>query len=126
MPVETRDGQTRRDVPVWTRRHGLAAAFSLAFLSVQIAVAAYQLSAPRPARFGWQMWAARKPSPQFLAVMRDGTKQPADLLKFVGVSRGEMDLEEALPPHLCRFIPGIAAVEVVTRGTESARIHRCP
>jgi hypothetical protein len=103
----------------------LAVGFCLSFLSVQIAVPAFQLNAPRPARFGWHMWAARTEFPVFLVVMTDGTRQPADLATYVGLSRGEMDLTEALPPHLCRVVPAVAAVEVRVPGIETPRIHQC-
>ena len=91
----------------------------------EAAVPLVQLAAPRPARFGWQMWTARRAFSTFLLVMRDGTTQPADLARHVAFSRGEMDLDTALPPHLCRVVRDAAAVEVRVPGRDP-RIHSCP
>jgi hypothetical protein len=71
------------------------------------------------------MWSGRKKVSRFLVVMRDGTTQPADLAKHVALGRGELDLDTALPPHLCHVVPGAAAVEVRLPGRDVPRVHPC-
>ena len=110
---------------MWSVRHFLAAGFCTTFLAIQIVVPIVQLGARRPARFGWHMWTARPQAPTFLIVMSDGTRQPADLSRYLALSRGEMDASELLPPHLCRVIPDIAAVEVRTSASDAVKVHRC-
>jgi hypothetical protein len=103
-----------------------ATAFFLLFLLIQTAVPLVQLWAPRPARFGWQMFSAAPPRPRFSLVMRDGTIRPADLRLYVAQSRGEVDLEKALPPHLCRVVPEVASVQITTPESKQPRVYECP
>jgi len=110
---------------MWTSRHLLAAVFCASLLTVQITVPIVQLTSPRPARFGWQMWTARPHAPQFYIVMNDGSVRPADVSVYLASSRGEMDARGVLPPHLCRVIPDIAAVEIRPRGTDAVQLYRC-
>jgi hypothetical protein len=102
-----------------------ATAFFLLFLLVQTAVPVVQLWAPRPARFGWQMFSAAPSRPRFSLVMRDGTVRPADLRLYVAESRGEVDLEKALPPHLCRVVPEAASVQITTPDSKLPRVYEC-
>jgi hypothetical protein len=103
-----------------------ATAFFVLFLVVQTAVPLVQLWSPRPARFGWQMFSASQPRPRFSLVMRDGTSQPANLRLFVAHSRGEVDLEKALPRHLCRVVPDVAAVQITAPDSKQPRVYTCP
>lgn len=118
-------GTGPRSSLAWTWKSLLAGVFFITFLALQIAVPLVQLASPRPARFGWHMWTARKESPQFLVVLHDGTTRPADLSAHVGLSRGEMDLSDALPPHLCRVVLEIVAVEIRTPGSDAVKIYPC-
>ncbi|HEU4887219.1 MAG TPA: hypothetical protein VFV49_04985 [Thermoanaerobaculia bacterium] len=103
-----------------------ATAFFLLFLLIQTAVPLVRLGAPRPARFGWQMFSAAPQRPRFTLVLRDGTSQPADLRLYVAQSRGEVDLEKALPPHLCRVVPDLASVRITTPDSKQPRVYECP
>jgi hypothetical protein len=71
------------------------------------------------------MWTVRVTFPRFFVIMQDGTRTPADLLKYVAASRGEIDLRDALPPHLCGIVAGIAAVDVQSPGSASSSIYPC-
>ena len=96
----------------------LSLIFCCLFLAIQIAVPIVKLTSPRPARFGWQMWSARKKFPQFFLVKGD-RKWPANLSPYIAWSRGEMDFTSALPAHLCRVVPDIDAVEIRAPNTET-------
>ena len=96
------------------------------FLLIQTGVPLVQLWAPRPARFGWQMFSAKPQRPRFSLVMRDGTLQPANLGLYVAQSRGEVDLEKALPPHLCRVIPDLSSVQITAPDSKQSRVYTCP
>ena len=127
--VETKSREMEHDPPgdtrFWTSKRVLILIFFVSFLTIKIAVPVIQLTSQRPARFGWHMWSARKRFPQFFIVLKDGTSRPADLSTYIGWSRGEMDFTEALPPHLCRVVPEIAAVEIKSPGSETLKVHVC-
>ena len=101
-------------------------AFFLLFLLIQTGVPLIRLWAPRPARFGWQMFSARPHRPRFSLLMRDGTSHPVTLGLYVAHSRGEVDMEKALPPHLCRVVPDLASVQITAPNSKQARIYKCP
>jgi hypothetical protein len=71
------------------------------------------------------MFSARRQRTSYTLVLRDGTRRPANLASYVAQSRGEMDLEKALPQHLCRVVPGLASVQVVTPGSGEPRVYTC-
>ena len=109
----------------WTRNSVLVAIFFACFLGIQIFLPIVRLTATRPARFGWQMWSARRRPTLFFVVMTDGTTRPADLSRYIGWSRGELKLTERLPPHLCRVIPDLLAVHIQPPGSETRDIYSC-
>ena len=104
----------------------LVLVFVVLFLSIQIIVPAVKLMSPRPARFGWHMWTVKPPRRHVVLLMRDGTTRPADLRPYLAQGRGELDLDDVLPPHLCRMIPDVAAVHYRSRRTATIQIHPCP
>jgi hypothetical protein len=103
---------------MWTWRHRLALTCCVSYLAIQVVVPFTRLARARPARFGWQMWSVRIAFPRFLLVMADGTTMAPDLARYVATSRGEVDLRDALPPHLCRVVPELSAVEIRTPGSD--------
>ena len=127
--VETKSRELKHDPPgesrVWTSKKVLVLIFFASFLTVQTVVPIIKLFSQRPARFGWHMWSARKRFPQIFVVLKDGTSRPADLSTYIGWSRGELDFTQALPPHLCRFVPEIAAVEIKAPESETLKVHPC-
>ena len=72
------------------------------------------------------MFSASPQRPRFSLVMRDGTSQPANLRLYVAHSRGEVDLEKALPPHLCRVVPDVASVRIAAPDSKEPRVYKCP
>jgi len=79
-----------------------------AFLAIQIAVPAWQLTQPRPARFGWQMYAAGAPASGFSAVGRDGSVTAVVLESYVVRRRDDLDLLRYLPPAICARTGAVA------------------
>jgi hypothetical protein len=89
-----------------------------AFLAVQIAVPLVRLWAPRPARFGWQMYTSVRFHPRFEAVSTEGLITPVPTADFLGNPRGDIDLPaDRIAIHLCAVTPGISAVRVEFEGT---------
>jgi hypothetical protein len=43
----------------------------------------------------------------------------------VALSRGEVELEKALPGHLCRVVPDLASVQIFAPGVNQARVYPC-
>jgi hypothetical protein len=124
--VQTSDPKEAPTAATWSPKNVLALAFFVAFLTIQIAVPIVKLTSPRPARFGWHMWTARRRNPQFTLVMKDGTTSPVDLSTYLGLSRGELDFREAMPAHLCRVVPDVVEVQTQTLDSESPKVHSCP
>jgi hypothetical protein len=83
--------------------------WAIVFLGAQIAVPAWQLTRPRPARFGWQMYAGGARASHFAAVGRDGSVTAVALDEYVVRSRDDLDLVRYLPPAVCART-GAAAV----------------
>ena len=85
--------------------------FFFAFLTVQLLVPLAQLVwAPRPARFGWQMFSVVTGPPEFTLVRADGTTEPMDITPFVTSVRADVPLAEFLPPHICQAVPNVVAI----------------
>jgi hypothetical protein len=123
-PARSASSDGRDDAP-WRGRTIAAVAFFFSVLVIQVGIPLIQLWAPRPARFGWQMFTARPAPTRYTLVFHDGTRKPVDLEPYVAKSRGEMDVETALPPHLCRVVPDLASVLVLPPGARQPRVHPC-
>jgi hypothetical protein len=82
--------------------------WAIAFLVIQIVVPLWQLTQPRPARFGWQMYAAGAPAAEFAAVGRDGSVTPVALHEYIVRRRDDLDLLGVLPPAVCARTGAVA------------------
>lgn len=102
------------------------ACFFAVFLALQALVPIYQLLvAPRPARFGWQMFSVSAPPPDFAIVRADGSSAPIAIEPYVASARGDVPLAQFLPAHLCRIVPGAAAVRVQQPGAQQVEVYQC-
>jgi hypothetical protein len=103
-----------------------AAWFFVAFLAIQLAAPLVQLFwAPRPARFGWQMYSVVSKPPRFELIMRDGAAQPLDISPYVTSMRADVPLARFLPPHLCKLFPDAAAVSYALDGGATVGTYKC-
>ena len=114
------------------QRRGASAAklaatiFFSVFLIVQLVTPIVQLIwAPRPARFGWQMFSVDVPPPVFSVVLDDGTTKPVGLEPYVSSLRGDVPLAQFLPAHLCRVVPQAVAVQYQLHGAHRAETYQC-
>jgi len=82
------------------------------YLTLQIVVPAVLLLGPRPARFGWQMFAAHTVAPAFAVEYADGHRALVDVDDFFAFRRGDLDpaVFDRLPAHFCRVDPSIVTV----------------
>jgi hypothetical protein len=112
MRVDTEPG-----APRWRRL-----ALTLLLLT-QFALPAALLLAPRPARWGWQMYSTTSPAVALTLLGADGAATPLDTGDYLGWNRGEIDAATALPPFVCAQHPGARAV-LVRRGDETWE-HAC-
>ena len=104
----------------------MIACFFVVFLTVQVAVPIGQmLWAPRPARFGWQMYSVVSAAPQFDLMLRDGSTQPVAIEAYVTSLRSDVPLARYLPPHLCRLFPQAAAVRYQMHDGSQSGTYRC-
>ena len=83
--------------------------WAIAFLVVQVVVPSWQLTRPRPARFGWQMYAAGARASEFAVVGRDGSVTTVALEEYIVRRRDDLDVLRYLPPAICART-GAAAV----------------
>lgn len=87
------------------RKSPLAAGLIIAmFVVIQLVIPISRLTDDSPRRFGWQMFSVARGAPTFVAETNSGDVE-IDLDDFVARARGDIDLEEVLPTHLCRVIP---------------------
>lgn len=108
----------------WSLKEVAAIVCFVLFLAIQIGVPLAKLRGPRPAPFGWQMFAAIGRRPKFSIVLRDGTIRPVDPSPYLSERRGDMKLEGAFPPHLCRTMD-IAAVEIMFPNSQHSQVYTC-
>jgi hypothetical protein len=113
--------------PWYPRLKQLAAAvFLVAFLVIQILMPLVQfVRAPRPARFGWQMYSVASTAPRFELIMPDGNTKPLDITPYVTSLRGDVPLARFLPQHLCALFPDAAAVHYQMADDSQAGIYQC-
>jgi len=104
---------TARASKRWTPRTVAAAAFALLFLALQVGVPLVRLLGPRPARFGWQMYAATTPLPTLVGVRADGGRDTLPVGDYFAFLRSDLapSVFERLPRHVCTVAPGLVAVE---------------
>ena len=87
-----------------------AACFFVLYLIVQVSVPIYRLWAPRPARFGWQMFSSSVYPVRVWLLRRDGSEEPIEPTAYVGNPRADLDYERFVPPHICKMRPDVASV----------------
>lgn len=100
----------------------------MAFLLVQLVVPLYQLTQPRPARFGWQMYSAISLDlmvEPFHIEDAAGELHPVAFATHLARARPEIDYRTLLPPYLCHVRADAVAVVRDRRGTTTLR-HSCP
>lgn len=102
MPTTRTDSRDR-----WSVRERLRAWLGVGFVVAQVCICLVQLSKPRPARFGWQMYSGMGGAVQYHVVDANGRDHGIDLQHYVAFPRYELDGEEqAVTPLVCRDYPG--------------------
>lgn len=101
----------------------LAASFFVAFLLVQLGVPALKLAEPRPARFGWQMYAGTRAIPGFSVVLPEGGEKIRTADHVIELRR-EIDNQRLIPPHLCRTVDSASAV-LLHRSGQQPETYSC-
>lgn len=99
-------------------RTGIRLAVFLGILAIQIAVPVVQLTADRPVRFGWHMFAGVRRGVEFEVRHADGRVEAVAIDAYVLTPRQEVDLASHLPDHLCRTIPTAEAIAVHHKGRD--------
>ena len=89
----------------------LAMSLALLFMGVQVGFATYQLSKPRPARFGWQMYSGIREALAYGVVRSDGSVDWVQRADYFGNFR--IDLDDIVEPAatlICARRPDASAV----------------
>ncbi len=92
-------------------------AFIAVWLAVQLAVPAYGLLQPRPARFGWQMYTALTELPSVTVRYEDGSEAAVEVENRVARGRAEADYIPALHDKLC-LDAAVEAIVVTLKNTK--------
>ena len=122
---EPRVPREARRPPAWTYGQAASAAVFLGILLFQVGMPITRLWAPRPTQWGWQMFAA-SPHLSGVAVLHgDGTVTKVRQQDYVISGRADLPLRTLLPAHLCRVVPGAAAVRFVAYPDTSTRTLPC-
>lgn len=114
----------RHQFTMLSRRRLTLVVFSAVIL-FQLGVPLAQLWAPRPARWGWQMYATLPAPLTFSVVLHNGTVQPIDPAAYITLQRTEIDFATVLPPHLCHVTPGAVAVQIQQSQTPQLEEYVC-
>ena len=94
----------------WRRSPLVAVVMLVLLLVIQTAIPISRLGdRERADRFGWQMFAVHTESPQFVVVTEDGTTD-IPLGDYMARVRGDIDIIDAMPPHLCEVVDGAIRV----------------
>ena len=96
--------------------------WAILFLVVQVAVPAWQLRGPRPARFGWQMYAGAALAPKVTVINRDGSTSVAQVDQYIVRLRDDLDLVRYLPPAICARTGAVAIRYLAAPGQHPVEI----
>lgn len=97
---------------------------AVTYLLLQILLPMWQLTQPRPARFGWQMYAGVSQPANFLAVYADG-ERPIDLSEYLVRTRGDVQTGTVIPPAVCQRHADVLAVRFRVLPEKQPREVRC-
>lgn len=100
-------------------------AFAIGFLALQLIVPTILLSAPRPARFGWQMYSGTDKAPTFWVVSSDGIATEVVLADVVGYVRLDIDYRAKIPRHLCDANPDATLIRFQAADSSSVEEFPC-
>lgn len=101
-----------------TAKRALLAAVIGLILVFQVGVPAVNLLAPRPARFGWQMYSVAQPAPQAWTSSANGGLEAVDLDGRWAVLRAEIDDVDGFARQVCALTD---AADVVVELQPGAR-----
>jgi hypothetical protein len=85
----------------WTVAHAARGAAIAAFLIGQIGLCVYQLTQPRPSRFGWQMFSGIRNPIAYKVLSGDGSAVDVRVAEFVPHDRAEIDLQAVMVRAIC-------------------------
>jgi hypothetical protein len=99
--------------------------FVVLFLGAQIAVPVVQLTRPRPARFGWQMYAGLSEPLAFTTLGADGSVGQVEIAKYLAFHRGDIAVSKLIPPAVCEREIEVIEVRYRLLPESTDRTFRC-
>lgn len=96
-----------------------------AMLILQVGIPLAQLWAPRPARWGWQMYATLPSTPTFSVVLANGSVQPVEPSVHLTYVRMDINLQAVLPRHLCQTVADAVTVQIHHSQTAQWQEYLC-
>jgi hypothetical protein len=112
----------------WSGRERVVASLVVLYLFVQVLVPTVMLVRPRPQRFGWQMFASVPRFPWLVLHRQSGARDTVPLETYFANRRADIDTGflALVPPHVCRVLPDVEAVEIRLPGDTATIAARCP
>ncbi len=89
--------------------------FVVVYLVIQVGIPTIQFFAPRPSRWGWQMYSGHRMPVRLGVVFADGHTEAVDLGKLLGYRRTEIDLTPHLVAQLCRTHTNATLIRATTK-----------
>jgi hypothetical protein len=93
-------------------------------VGLQFVVPLALLTQPRPARFGWQMFADYRTSPNFVLVDDRGQEHAVEATRYRVTFRNDVPADEALAGHLLALFPEAVAVRWRTGDGAEGEVRR--
>lgn len=106
-------------------RERLIVTFVVMFLGAQVGTALWQLTAERPARFGWHMYAGLREPLGFTVVRADGSTAPVSMTDYLANHRGDVDVSRLVPPAICAREQAAVQVRYLILPESVDRIYSC-
>jgi hypothetical protein len=92
---------------------------------VQVIVPLIQLRQPRPARFGWQMYAGIREPFALTGVAADGSTRPIEIDNYLAFHRGDIAISRILPPVVCDREQELVAIRFQVPPEDTYRVYQC-
>lgn len=94
-------------------------------LGLMLLVPLASVSGPRPAKFGWHMYAAAVHLPDIEVRLSDGSVEERNIANIASGFRSEIDYFLPVARHICGREPNVDAVQMTRSIPQSRVVYEC-